>query len=189
MSQMVDELVQRDAGGQMDAGDVSPGEAEDGGEVKDEGIGSGGEKQVPVSEAIRYRRRAQQAERELQDARGKLAGLEADLKESRELIDSLERRQKAAALLAEAEAVDMEAAMLLTEAAVAQMDQPDVAAAVGELRRRRPYLFRRRGNGAGAMSARVGDTQDEALDSLAAEASASGDRRDLLRYLRTKRGA
>jgi len=185
MSQAVDELVQQDTAIHESEGEVSPAEAEVDGGVSQSG--AAGEKQVPVSEAIRYRRRAQQAERELQEARAKMTGLEAQLKESRAAIDALDRRQKAAALLAEAEAVDMEAAMLLTEAAVAQMEEPDVTAAIGELRRRRPYLFRQRRNGAAAMAARVGDGEDEALDTLAAEASASGDRRDLLRYLRMKR--
>ena len=46
-------------------------------------------------------------------------------------------------------------ARLLTEAAVETMAEPDVASAIDELRRSKPYLFRRKTTQAGAMPARI----------------------------------
>ena len=117
--------------------------------------------------------------------------LERELGEARRTIEALERRQRVDALLVEAEAVDLEAARLLTERAVEQMDEPDVSAAVEELRRHRPYLFRRReggaGGGGGVMAAREEEGDGGEVSQAAAEAAASGDRRALLRYLRLRR--
>ena len=112
--------------------------------------------------------------------------LERQLAEAQQTITSLERRQKIDALLSESDAVDLEAARLLTELSVSQMDQPDVAAAVRELRRSRPYLFRHRSAPTdSAMGARVEPISDDAL--AAERAAATGDRRDLLNYLRLRR--
>ncbi|MEM9417484.1 MAG: hypothetical protein AAGA25_00335 [Planctomycetota bacterium] len=66
------------------------------------------------------------------------------------------------------------------------MDEPDVDAAVSELRRQKPYLFRqRRRSTDSAMAPRV---ELPAAEEKAAErAAATGDRRDLLDYLRLRR--
>jgi hypothetical protein len=87
--------------------------------------------------------------------------------------------------------VDVEVARLLTQAAVEAMEQPDVAAAIDELRRRKPYLFRqRRRPEASAMPARSHTAAGASRANDAAEAAAAtGDRRDLLRYLRLRRAA
>lgn len=141
---------------------------------------------VPVTEAIRYRKRAQSAEQQLESTRSKLDELEHQLHDAQELITSLERRQRIDALLAESDAIDLEAARLLTERIVAEMDEPDVKAAVEDLRRHKPYLFRR-SHAARSSSAAVDGARLDA-DHAAAEARATGDRRDLLRYLRLRRG-
>ncbi|MEO1235565.1 MAG: hypothetical protein AAFX76_02125 [Planctomycetota bacterium] len=144
------------------------------------------EKRVPVTEAIRYRKRAQSAEQQLGELHDRFGQLQRQLDESRQTIVALERRQKIDALLTDSDAIDLEAARLLTEVSVSQMDEPDVDAAVSELRRQKPYLFRRRSPRSGsAMAPRV---ETPAEEELAAErAAASGDRRDLLDYLRLRR--
>ncbi|MFW5682826.1 MAG: hypothetical protein ACOC1G_07460 [Phycisphaeraceae bacterium] len=146
------------------------------------------EKLVPVSEAIRYRRRAQQAEQRLRDLEQQLAGLESDLATSRETVDQLERRSRIDALLTEADTVDLDAARLLTEIAVSEMDDPDVKIAVDDLRRHKPYLFTHdASDDASALGPRH-DHEDHDPAAFAAEqAVRTGDRRDLLRYLRMKR--
>jgi hypothetical protein len=120
------------------------------------------------------------------DLNAELQSLTAELNKARDMIASLERRQRIDALLAESDAVDLEVARLLTEAAVQQMDEPDVKLAVDDLRRHKPYLFRRGGTPtAHAMGARAA-TPSSATE--AAEiASQTGNRRDLLRYLRLRR--
>lgn len=146
------------------------------------------EKQVPVSEAIRYRKRAQAAEQELGEVRAQMQTLQHQLAESRQTLDHLERRQRIDALLAESEAIDLDAARLLTERAVQEMDEPDVKAAVDDLKRHKPYLFRRRASqGHGAMAPQVGEPDAPVAEELAHRAAVSGHRRDLLRYLRLRR--
>ncbi len=144
------------------------------------------EKRVPVSESIRYRRRAQQAEQKLAELQSQLAESRDELTEVRQTLDEVERRGRIDALLVESDVIDLEAARLLTEASLTQMDDADVTDVVDDLRRHKPYLFRRREN-EGAMSPRPRAAEGGAADEAAAAAMASGHRRDLLRYLRLRR--
>jgi len=146
------------------------------------------DKLVPVSEAIRYRKRAQTAEQKLEEFNEDLHALQAKLSEANQTITVLDRRQKMDALLTESDAVDLEAARLLTEHAVALMEEPDIKLAVEDLRRSKPYLFRRRPQGgATSMAPSIGHDNQDPADLAADQAMRSGDRRDLLRYLRLRR--
>lgn len=153
-----------------------------------EGANDAAEKMVPVGESIRYRRRAQAAEQKLSAMQGQLDQLQAELTESREALVQAEQRRRIDQLLTEAEAIDLPAARLLTEAAIEQMSDGDVAEAVSDLRRHKPYLFRHRGARGGSLSPRPRHGHGQ-VDEAAAEAASSGDRRDLLRYLRLRRQA
>ncbi len=152
------------------------------------------ERLVPVSEAIRYRKRAQAAEQQLEQSAEQLRDLETALDEARQTVTHLERRQRVDALLAEAGAIDLDVARMLTEAAVEVMDDADVESAVDDLRRDKPYLFRKsRTNGHGApaghaMSAHVRDDASDDTDVALNEAATTGNRQALLRYLRLRRG-
>lgn len=121
---------------------------------------------------------------ELTELQQRVQSLEGELAQANQTIVQLERRAQIDALLRESEAIDLEAARLLTEVAVASMAEPDVQAAVSDLRRRRPYLFRNRGPGALAMSAQA---NDDPADDAGQRAAQTGSRRDLLRYLRLRR--
>ncbi len=124
---------------------------------------------------------------DVQTLRDELATTQAALAEAQQTITALERRQRIDALLAESDAVDIEVARLLTETAVATMDEPDLQRAVDDLRRDKPYLFRRQSAaGASAMPARSDDAPPP-TQAAAQQALATGNRRDLLRYLRMKR--
>lgn len=120
------------------------------------------------------------------DLQSELDALRRQLDESRQTIVSLERRQRIDELLAEVEPIDRDVARLLTEAAVARMDEPDVALAVEDLRHHKPWLFRPAQQVGRAMPARI-QPSTEAAEEAAAHAAATGDRRDLLRYLRLRR--
>jgi len=146
------------------------------------------DKLVPVAEAIRYRKRAQSAEQQLGDLQAQLTEAQQRFEQAEQTIDSLERRQRIDALLAEADAIDIDAARLLTEAAVQTMEEPDVDEAVQDLRRHKPYLFHPDASGAqGLALAPQIEGQDDPLAQAAEQAQHSGDRRDLLRYLRLRR--
>jgi len=154
----------------------------------DVGSPSPQDKLVPVSEAIRYRKRAQTAEQSLEDITDELQALQTKLDEAGQTITVLERRQKMDALLTESDSVDLEAARLLTEHAVALMDEPDIKLAIEDLKRSKPYLFRRRAQrGATSMPPSIGHEGQDPADLAADQAMQSGDRRDLLRYLRLRR--
>lgn len=146
------------------------------------------DKLVPVSEAIRYRKRAQTAEQQLEKLRGELDETQGRLAEADQAIEGLERRQKVDALLTEADAIDLEAARLLTERAVSEMDQADIELAVNDLRRHKPYLFRHRpAHPATTMAPSIEHQGHDPAEQAAEQASQTGDRRDLLRYLRLRR--
>ncbi|MBI1370303.1 MAG: hypothetical protein GC162_16840 [Planctomycetes bacterium] len=172
--------------------DVSPAEAED---VVADATSDGAEgeivqtpRMVPVSESIRYRRRAQLAERKATELASECDELRRSLEATREQMEAVERRQRIDALLVEADAIDLEAARLLTEAAVMQMDEADVEEAVRELRQKKPYLFRTpTARPAGGTLSPRPRRNGRGLNDAAETAALSGDRRDLLRYLRMRR--
>lgn len=120
-------------------------------------------------------------EAELAELRGTVAQLRAAL-------DGAERRRRIERELTDGRAVDLETATLLTEAALAGMPEPDVGAAVRDLRKRKPFLFQN--GGAARASAMSGSARgdDSGLGRAAEEARASGDRAALLKYLRMRRG-
>lgn len=125
-----------------------------------------------------WRHRALSAESRLEQA-------EEALGEARRAVDAAEQRREAERLLLEHGALDLETALMLTEAAIAQMDEPDVAGAVEELKRRKTFLFSSISR-ASAMSGHAEPIEDPLADA-AEQARTSGDRRVLLRYLRLKR--
>ena len=134
-------------------------------------------------------------ETQLAELEAKFHETQSALAETRKQLEAAERRQKIDQALLEADTVDLETARLLTEVAVGLMSDGDVQQAVDELRRRKPYLFRHRwagraisgggaiGGGAMAARSRPGAPAEEAAET----AAQTGNRRDLLRYLRTRR--
>ncbi len=143
----------------------------------------------PQTEETRWRQRAMQAEAAAEELRTTLESARRELSEAHEAIDACELRRAIDAALFETDTVDLETARLLTEAAVMRMPDRDVSLAVGELRRRKPFLFRAApGAVASAQSARASGAGDDLAGALE-EASVTGDRSALLRYLRLKRRA
>lgn len=124
----------------------------------------------------------------LADLERQLAERTAELAQAREALDAAERRRTIAEHLAQSDAIDLEAAALLTELAVASMPEPDVAAAVADLRRRKPFLFRTPARST-AMSPEPRATAPDPLADAADAARTTGDRRALLDYLRLRRRA
>ncbi len=151
--------------------------------------GEPGERLVPVSEAKKYRKRAQAAESCLEDARAQLARNEEELRRSEAMIASLQRRLEIDEALVRHDALDLEAARLLVTHVLEEGAAEDVPSAVAEVERRKPALFRRP-RSAAAQAARDGDGISPHRDHLAqcaTVAAATGSRRDVLRYLRLRR--
>jgi len=132
-----------------------------------------------------------QARTQAQFLEVRVAELQTELAQAREALDAAERRHQVDLLLIEAEAIDLESARLLTELAINQSRSTDLRGAVGDLRRRKPFLFRARHAGvASRASATLGPASPptDPADEAAQEAASTGDRTALLRYLRAKRG-
>ena len=146
---------------------------------------------VAISEDVIWKNRAQEAEEKVEGLEARVVELEGELSLSNDAVKTVERRGEIDRELVAAKAVDLETARLLTEATIGEMDSPDVAIAVRELCDRKPFLFACKKHGVNtglAMGpASVRNGTDE-LESMASSARSSGDRSELLRYLRVRRG-
>lgn len=136
-----------------------------------------------------WRRRALEAETAADELRAALEQAQRQVAQAHEALDACETRRAIDAALFETDALDLETARLMTEAAVARMPQPDVAGAVEELRRDKPFLFRAAviPGAPAALSARADAAPGADLAGALEEAAVTGDRAALLRYLRLKR--
>lgn len=146
-----------------------------------------GGKRVPVGEAIRYRKRAQDAETRVSELASRLAEVEDVLDHTRDALESAERIRRLDAALISSGAVDLDAARLITEASLNGDEGVDIEAAVVELRRTKPFLFRTRRPRAGSAMGGRPLQAGSGLEDAAREAAQSGDRGALLRYLRARR--
>ncbi len=142
----------------------------------------------PADVLRRWQDRAAAAEETSRTLERELGSARETLRQTREALEASERRRRIDQELIEAEAVDLETARLLTDATLSRMEDPDVSDAVAEVRRRKPFLFRKRGV-AGPRAAAPGVHRDPSaeLNGLAEDARGSGDRAALLRYLRARR--
>ena len=148
---------------------------------------------VAVSEEVIWKNRAQEAQEELDAARARITQLESELGNANDAVKQVERRSAIDLELTAAKAVDLETARLLTEAAIDQMDAPDVSVAVRDLCDRKPFLFACKSHGVHSKGVSMipgaqGASGVEELESIASRAKVSGDRSELLRYLRVRRG-
>ena len=146
---------------------------------------------VPVVEAIRYRKRAQLAEK-------KAAELEQELKENKKQIGELSRKlddiaseQKMIAKLNAAGVFDIEAALALAKKRMEQQGETEPEKVIEQLQKEKGYLFSNPGSGsAGTKTAGVTDksgSRVSVLERTAKKAAIGGRRSDLLEYLRMRR--
>ncbi len=148
------------------------------------------EKTVPVSEAIRYRKRAQQAEQHLAEVQDQLSQQRQQTEQLNQQLSALHQQQALREALHEAGTTDPETTLLLAQARLAADETEDAASVVQQLRRDKPHLFAASVNTAapdktaGLRHRRDGN---EALTSAAARAAQSGNRADLQQYLRMRR--
>ena len=143
-----------------------------------------------VEEARKYRKRAQAAEKSVEQLTAQLVESDARIAEHLQTIAALERRRAIDEQLRQAEVIDLETARLLTEVAVSAMDAADVNAAVEELRRTKPALFRsvqKRASVSAPKNGHEASARASAMERAAVDASTTGKRSDLLRYLRLRR--
>lgn len=145
-----------------------------------------------LSDAKRYRKRAQAAEKHLEELRTTLADREQKLVEAQKSLAQLQRQRQIDRALIEAGAMDVEMSRRLIDATLGESSEADINAAVDDLKRAQPYLFRQNNVsfGSGAMSAALDDSplpREAQMRRAATEALETGKRSDLLRYLRLRR--
>jgi hypothetical protein len=162
---------------------------------------------VPVTEAIKYRRRAQQAETRLGQIEQKLTELQSQLDgrldqlataeaqrdELQHQLEGTRRRSSAQRALQEAGVTDVETAMALLEKRINLAEDVDPALlgqTVTRLAQEKPFLLGPPVPGPGKTAGARGQAAPALrLNRAAARAAASGNRRDIAEYLRLRRNA
>jgi hypothetical protein len=147
-------------------------------------------KRVPVTESIRYRKRAQSAEKQAETLAHQLAEANQQIERMSQSLEDLRVEQALTRKLTAAGVTDLEAAVLLAKAGM-QGDSGDVDDCVERLRTEKSYLF--------AGAAEVVTTRKTAgvreraaqnptaLERAATRAAHTGSRADLQEYLRLRR--
>ena len=156
----------------------------------DAGTGDGDNlKLVPVAESIRYRKRAQSAEKKVEALAEELAEAKTQAAKMSEQLKNVQTEQKLIRKLAAAGALDLEAAVLIARDRIEGEPEADLDGILEQLKKEKQYLF-----AGGAMSAkktagakeRVANSQT-ILDTAARRAATTGNRADLQKYLRLRR--
>ncbi len=177
---------------QVDAADVAPAESEassDAGEAAQEPAA----RLVSVSEAIRYRKRAQAAERELAQTKTRLDDATRQAEAAQQRLAQAERRAAIDRGLTESGAADLEAARLLVEAALNE-GEADIAPAIERVRRQRPQMFRTnhaapRHTAAMGPAVRAAAAGGRDIELAARAARRSGHNADVMHYMNLRRSA
>jgi hypothetical protein len=151
----------------------------------------GEEKFVPVAEAIRYRKRAQAAEKELTEAQRKLGEIETRKTQLEQQLSQTQKEQTLKEKLFAAGAADADTALLIVKDRLAQDEKADADKVIEQLRRDKPYLFETL-SGTIAFS-RTRGTKDklaatqQGLKNAAAKAAQTAGRTELMEYMKTRR--
>ena len=159
--------------------------------VLSEDKGAQEEKLVPVSEAIRYRKRAQAAEKKLATLEEELAESESQRQQFADKVSRVEMEQKLVAKLTSAGANDIEAAVLLVRERIKADEETDLDTVVEGLKREKEYLFSDSKVGfqisKTAGLKQKGANSQNVLERAAKKAATSGNRTDLQEYLKLRR--
>ena len=149
-------------------------------------------KLVPVAESIRYRRRAQSAEKKAQDLDDQLTQASEKLAQMSEEMESLQLDQKLTRKLTAAGVIDLEAAVLIARTRMeGKKADGDLEDCIEQLKNEKQYLFRR--STEAVTSRRTAGAKDRVtqnrtvLEQAATKAARTGQRTDLQQYLRLRR--
>jgi hypothetical protein len=161
----------------------------EGTEVRGDGDGL---KLVPVAESIRYRKRAQSAEKKAEALSEELAEAKAKASEMATKLSNIQVEQELTRKLATAGAVDLETAVLLAEAKVGAGGQADLDGVVEQLKKEKQYLFAGQQPAAATATKTAGakdrmQNSQSILERAAKRAATTGNRADLQEYLRLRR--
>jgi hypothetical protein len=151
-------------------------------------------KLVPLAESIRYRKRAQSAEKKVEDLTEQLAKAKSQVTKMSERLSDIEAEQKLTRKLAAAGSVDLETAVMLAKVRMEGQTDADLDGVIEQLKKEKQYLFG--GSPAtitakktsGAKESAYGGTNNQtALERAAKKAATTGNRTDLQEYLKLRR--
>ena len=151
-------------------------------------------KLVPVAESIRYRKRAQSAEKKVEDLTEQLAQAKSQVTKISEQLSDIQAEQKLTCKLAAAGSIDLETAVLLAKARMEGKTQADLDGVIEQLKKEKQYLFGGVGGTvtakktAGAKESTNGGINNQTvLERAAKKAATTGNRTDLQEYLKLRR--
>jgi hypothetical protein len=150
-----------------------------------------GLKLVPVAESIRYRKRAQSAEKKVEALAEQLAQAKSQASEMAEQLSIIRMEQELSHKLAAAGAIDLETSVLIAKAKVEGEREADLDGVIEQLKREKQYLFG--GTRAAATAKKTAGAKDRmqnsqtVLERAAKKAATTGNRTDLHEYLKLRR--
>ena len=156
-------------------------------------------KLVPVTESIRYRKRAQSAEKKVEALMEQLAEARAQVTTMSEQLSNIQAEQKLTRKLASAGTVDMETAVLLAKAKMEGQTEADLDGVIEQLKKEKQYLFTpllsfesKKGGGTVRTKKTAGvkermTNNQTVLERAAKKAATTGNRTDLQEYLKLRR--
>jgi nickel-dependent lactate racemase len=149
-------------------------------------------KLVPVAESIRYRKRAQSAEKKVEALAEQLAEAKEKACEMSEQLSNVRFERELIRKLAAAGTVDLETAVLVAKAKIKAQDEADVDGVIGQLKKEKQYLFGSQ-QGTVAAAKKTAGAKDRMtnkqtiLERAAKKAATTGNRTDLQEYLKLRR--
>ncbi|MBU1259988.1 MAG: hypothetical protein KJ757_05585 [Planctomycetes bacterium] len=150
-----------------------------------------GEKLVDVSEAIRYRKRAQAAEQKKTILEQELAERKAEVEKLNQNLSQMTIERQLIDKLVSAGVRDLEAAVIIGRTKLEGDKETTAADVVERLRKEKSYLFN--DTPAAAVGAKTSGVKDRlsgatgTLERAAKKAANTGSRADLQEYLRARR--
>ena len=106
---------------------------------------------VPIGESIRHRKRAQSAERRVEELAGELAEAKAEATRLADELKGVQREEELMRRLASEGTRDLEAAMLIAKSRLAKDEKGDLGGVVEQLKREKQYLFSEKTSGSVAV--------------------------------------
>ncbi len=149
-------------------------------------------KLVPVSESIRYRKRAQNAEKTAENLVEQLEQVQGQNSQMAKQLNDIKAEQSLMRKLAAAGAVDLEAAVIIAKSRIDAKENADVDGVVEQLKKEKQYLFGAEQT-AGLRSQKTSGAKDRVgnshsvIERAAKKAAQTGNRVDLQEYLKLRR--
>jgi hypothetical protein len=148
-------------------------------------------KLVPISDSVRYRKRAQSAERRAEELESELAESRAEAERLSKELAATQKEQDLIKKLAAENARDLEAAVLIAKARMGRDDKSDLSDVVEQLKKEKGYLFGQAGT-SGTAAPRTSSAKEQrggagSLERAAKKAAVTGSRSDLQEYMRRRR--